>query len=75
MMAALTIPTAIAVELLLSLPSHPKCSTLYEDGPCGYLDRVAWNLSNGSWGLDIALAVTLIMAVWLLGKKLIKVLR
>ena len=74
--AFLTALVAIAVELLLSLPSHPECGTSSIDFiPCGYIDRIGWNLTNGSWGLDIVLAVILIALVWSTRKFFLKNLK
>lgn len=40
----------VIVELAVTMPSHKDCGTVAIDMMlCGYIDRLGWNLRNGSW--------------------------
>lgn len=72
-LAIIAFSVAVAAELLLNIPSHSECGTAGIDFmPCGYLDRLGWNLSNGSWILSVVLSVILTTATWLIYAKLFR---
>ena len=57
-LATFAIFLATVLDLLLNIPSHPECGTAGIDFmPCGYLDRLTWNLNNGSWMFVLIVAI------------------